>query len=128
MAREFAADLPFDPPTFSGTMERIGPDAFEGDRLLRRGTWAVAFLADWCPFCRAFAPKFEALAGSGPFQIAVADVTDENSPLWERFEVEVVPTLLAFRDGKSIFRRDGHLGRGLAPGDLADLEKALGPT
>jgi thioredoxin 1 len=109
-------------------MERFGPDAFEGERLLRRGTWAIAFLADWCPFCRDFAPGFEALAGAGPFEIAVADLTDENNPLWERFGVEVVPTLLAFRDGKSIFRRDGHLGRGLAPSDLAALKKALAPT
>ncbi|MGC2360062.1 MAG: thioredoxin domain-containing protein [Thermoplasmata archaeon] len=109
-------------------MDRIGPEAFEGDRLLRQGTWAIAFLADWCPFCRSFAPEFEALAVSQDFQIAVADLADEDSPLWERFDVAVVPTIIAFRDGRSIFRRDGHLGEGLSTADLAALTQALGPT
>ncbi len=106
-------------------MERLGADAFDGDRLRRSGTWAIAFLADWCGFCQAFAPKFEALAGSGPFEIAIADVTDEDNPLWERFNVEVVPTLLGFRDGPTIFRRDGRLGSGLAASDLSALRDAL---
>jgi thioredoxin 1 len=109
-------------------MDRIGPEAFEGDRLLRKGTWAVAFLADWCPFCRSFAPEFEALAVSQDFQIAEANLNDENNPLWERFNVEVVPTIVAFRDGRSIFRRDGHLGQGLSSADLDALTTALAPT
>jgi thiol-disulfide isomerase/thioredoxin len=109
-------------------MERLKSDAFEGERLVRKGTWAVAFLADWCPFCRAFLPKFEGLRGTGPFEIAVGDLTDENSPLWETFKVDVVPTLIAFRDGKAIFRRDGRLGQGLAPADLSALKDALRPT
>ena len=109
-------------------MERLGPEAFDGDRLRRRGTWAIAFLADWCPFCRAFAPKFEALGRTGLFEIGTADLTDEETPLWERFGVEVVPTIIAFREGKAIFRRDGTLGRGLAAGDLAALRGALAPT
>jgi thioredoxin 1 len=109
-------------------MERLGPEAFEGARLARRGTWVVAFLADWCPFCRAFAPDFEALQGAGPFEIAVADVSDENNPLWERFDVEVIPTLVAFRDGAAVFRRDGRSGRGLGTPDLKALQRALAPT
>jgi thioredoxin 1 len=106
-------------------MERLGSEAFEGDRLRRSGTWAVAFLADWCPYCRAFAPEFGTLEGTGAFEVAVADVTDEESPLWERFGVEVVPTLIAFHDGAVIFRRDGILGQGLSTSDLTALRGAL---
>jgi|HubBroStandDraft_1064217.scaffolds.fasta_scaffold07693_5 thioredoxin 1 len=109
-------------------MEKLGPGEFEGKRLKRRGTWVVAFSADWCPFCRSFLPEFEALRGSGPFEIAVGDLTDETSPLWDRFEVEVVPTLVAFREGEAIFRRDGRLGRGLGPADFEALRTALQPT
>jgi thioredoxin 1 len=108
-------------------VERLGPDAFDGDRLRRRGTWAVAFSADWCPFCRAFVPEFEALRGTGPFEIAIGDLTDEENPLWERFDVDVVPTLVAFRDGAAIFRRNGRLGAGLDAADLTALREALGP-
>jgi thioredoxin 1 len=106
-------------------MERVGPGAFEGERLRRSGTWAILYLADWCPFCRDFAPTFEAAAGSGAFQIATADLTDEDSPLWDIFRIDVVPTIIAFREGKIIFRRDGRLGRGLAPPDVTALKAAI---
>lgn len=106
-------------------MEKIGAEAFEGGRLGRPGTWAIAFLADWCPFCRSFEPAFEGLKGNRRFELAIADVTDESSPLWERFGIDVVPTILAFRDGAVIFRRDGRLGRGLGSADLKDLKTEL---
>ncbi|MGA8541925.1 MAG: thioredoxin family protein [Thermoplasmata archaeon] len=107
-------------------MDRIGAEAFDGIQLRRSGNWAVAFLADWCPFCRAFLPQFEALAGTGPFQLAVADLTDYDTPLWERFEVDVVPTIVVFRGGKPSFRRDGRLGQGLGEADLKALRADLG--
>jgi thioredoxin-like negative regulator of GroEL len=109
-------------------MERLGADAFTGERLNRSGTWAIAFLADWCPFCRAFEPKFAALEGTGSFEIAKGDLTDENNPLWETFHVDVVPTIVAFRDGAAIFRKDGRLGRGLGTKDLKALTDALPPA
>ncbi|MGA9839706.1 MAG: thioredoxin domain-containing protein [Thermoplasmata archaeon] len=106
-------------------MERLGPDAFQGDRLRRPGVWAVAFVADWCPFCRSFVPEFENLRGSGTFEIATADLTEDDDPLWEQFGVEVVPTVVVFRDGAVVFRRDGRLGRGLGASDLSALRGAL---
>jgi thioredoxin 1 len=109
-------------------MELLRPDAFEGERLHRKGTWAVVFLADWCPFCREFRPKFEALLGTGPFEVGYVDLTSESNPLWERFHVDVVPTIVAFRKGEEVFRRDGRLGRGLNDGDVAALVAALHPT
>ena len=106
-------------------MERIGPESFEGDRLRRPGTWVVGFLADWCPFCRSFEPELAALQGTGSFQVALADLTDEESPLWERFAIEVVPTVVVFHDGAATFRRDGRLGRGLGEGDLKAIRAAV---
>jgi thioredoxin 1 len=106
-------------------MERVGPEAFERTRFLRPGVWGVAFLADWCPFCRAFAPKLEELAKRGPYQVVRADVTDEESPLWDLFGIEVVPTVVVFRDGVPKLRRDGRLGQGLGGTDLNAIEDAL---
>jgi thioredoxin len=104
--------------------ERVGAEAFDGHRLRRTGTWVVAFLADWCPFCRAFEPQFEELAArSGP-SLLIADVSDESSPLWERFGLDVVPTVVVFRAGEPMFRADGVLGQGLDDRALAGARKA----
>jgi thioredoxin 1 len=105
-------------------VERVGVEAFEGEGLRRPGTVAVAFLADWCPFCRVFAPEFERLAEDGGPATLVADVTDEASPLWDRFRIEVVPTVVVFHDGQAIFRADGVPGQGLGAEALAAIRSA----
>lgn len=104
-------------------LERLRPRDFQGTRFVRSGTWAVAFLADWCPFCRRFAPEFARLAGHG-FRLAMADVSSEESPLWDRFAIEVIPTVLVFRDGRLIFRVDGRYMEGLDSNDLAAISSA----
>jgi len=108
-------------------METVSPGEFDGLRLNRPGAWAVAFLADWCPFCREFRPLFEAFEGTGPFQTAVADLTDDENPLWERFGIEVVPSLIAFVDGRPTLRVDGISMEGLGPRDLERLRAAFVP-
>jgi len=42
------------------------------------------------------------------------DLSDDDNPLWDTFSIEVVPTIIVFRDGKPEFRRDGFFGRGLS--------------
>jgi len=104
-------------------LDRLDARAFEGRKLRRPGPWAVAFLAEWCPFCRSFGPEFAQLGRTG--NLAVADLTDYGSPLWEEFAVDVVPTVIVFRDGEPIFRADGTLGEGLGDRDLAAVREAL---
>jgi thiol-disulfide isomerase/thioredoxin len=106
-------------------LERLGPEAFDGGRLLRPGTVAVAFLADWCPFCRTFEPEFARLSAGAGGRLLVADMTAMDSPLWDRFAVEVVPTVVVFREGKVAFRADGVAGEGLGPTDLSAIARAL---
>jgi thioredoxin 1 len=109
-------------------VERVTAAAFDGRRLRRAGVIVVAFLADWCPFCRAFRPEFGRLApGPEDYGLLVADVTSMESPLWEAFDLEVVPTVVVFRDGKVVGRRDGVAGVGLGSADLeaiANLARA----
>ncbi|MCW6167363.1 MAG: thioredoxin family protein [Thermoplasmatales archaeon] len=102
-------------------MERWNEEAFSGRELLRPGRWCVAFLADWCPFCRSFRPMFEAADGAADISLAIADVTSEDSPLWDTFRIEVVPTIALFQDGKLIARRDGRPMQGLERTDLENL-------
>jgi thioredoxin 1 len=123
---------PVDPPEARAmsdggerSVETVSASAFDEDRLHRAGLWAVAFVADWCPFCREFLPRFEARATSSGAGLLFADVTDEASPLWEEFDLEVVPTVVAFRDGTAIGRLDGILGRGIADPALATFLDGL---
>jgi thioredoxin 1 len=106
-------------------LEWIGADAFDGERLARRGRWAVAFLATWCPFCREFLPEFEAFPKSAETRLVVADMTSEESPLWDRFKIEVVPTVVVFEDGVPVFRADGVRGEGLGDRDRVRLRAVL---
>jgi translation initiation factor 2B subunit (eIF-2B alpha/beta/delta family) len=105
-------------------LERLDAGAFRKGKLNRSGTWGVVFLAEWCPFCRAFAPLFAGLASEA--QIAVGDLTSLESPLWEEFAVEVVPTVVVFREGEPVYRKDGILGEGLSEHDLPEIRNALG--
>ncbi|MFI5413231.1 MAG: protein disulfide isomerase family protein, partial [Candidatus Lutacidiplasmatales archaeon] len=51
-------------------METLTAADFRKTQLLRDGTWVVAFLADWCPFCRSFRPEFSPLEAGSGFRVA----------------------------------------------------------
>jgi len=99
-------------------LETLDASAFRKDHLLREGTWILAFVADWCPFCQRFLPSFPSLEGERRFRLAVADISDERSRLWDDLAVSVVPTVVVFRAGRPIHREYGLLGRGLPAGAL----------
>lgn len=78
------------------------------------GTLAVLFLASWCPFCRRFQPVFEAAANSSGIKWDYVDVSDDDNILWKTFDIEIVPTVIVFKNGKPTWRRDGLPGKGLS--------------
>jgi len=82
--------------------------------LQRNETLAVLFLASWCSFCRRFLPAFEAAAKASSIPWAYADVSELENVFWDAFNIEVVPTIIVFKDGKPKFRKDGVRGRGLS--------------
>jgi len=71
------------------------------------------FLASWCPFCRRFQPTFEAAANRNGISWDYADVSDDDNILWKTFNIEIVPTVIVFKNGKPTWRRDGLPGIGL---------------
>jgi hypothetical protein len=48
-------------------------------------------------------------------------INDDDNPLWDRFVISAVPTLLAFDNGKIISRRDAKTGVGLSQSDLDSM-------
>jgi thioredoxin 1 len=107
-------------------METLEPAALSDGRLDRPGTVAVLFTASWCPFCRRFEPRFASLEGRVGGALAVADLTDEENPLWETYRIEVVPVVVGFVDGRPAWRFDSPLGVGLGEKDLDEVRAKLG--
>jgi thioredoxin 1 len=79
--------------------------------------------ADWCPFCQKFKPIFESAANSPNSRLKFYgfNINDDDNPLWERFSINAVPTLIAFEKGKIASRRDANMGLGLNKSDLDSI-------
>lgn len=104
-------------------MLTFGPDNFTGTKLFDSRDILAVFYAGWCPFCRRFVTLFEKAMKERTDPLgALIDISDTNNPLWETFEVEIVPTLVGFRDGEAIVRKDGVAGLGL---DMSELDDAI---
>ena len=107
-------------------MLSLKPNDFSETRLLdSRGILAV-FYASWCPFCRSFLGIFEnTMTGKTDPEGALVDISDETNPLWEVFKVDIVPTLVGFRGGMAIARKDGIDGAGLSESDLQNALRMM---
>lgn len=70
--------------------------------LLAEGkTVLVDFWAPWCSYCRRIAPAFEKLA-EGRDDIIFAKVNIDEEPLLaHQANIEVIPTLVMYKDGKA---------------------------
>src|SRR6476619_1687499 len=104
-------------------MENLQPNQF--DKILTLQEKAlVMFYADWCPFCHQFKPIFETSENSSPnIKFYESNIDDDDNPLWERFSINAVPTIIAFEKGGIISRRDAKMGLGLVKSDLDSIMK-----
>lgn len=97
------------------------PGAFERDVLHAEGPTVVLFWASWCPFCQVFRPAFERSAAKATARFAIVWLDDDSNPLWDTYDVRVVPTLALFRDGDVAARLDGRRMIGLSEAQLASF-------
>jgi thioredoxin len=78
----------------------------------RPGAVVVAdFHAEWCGPCKKLTPELNALAAANPGKLYVLKVDIDQQPkLAERFQVESIPLLVKFADGKPGERQVGFIG------------------
>ena len=66
-------------------------------------TFLVDFWAPWCPHCRKINPAYETIAEqyAGVLEVVKVDM-DEDDRLWSELQVELIPTLRLYVDGKPV--------------------------
>jgi thioredoxin 1 len=105
-------------------MEYVTPEEFDPKVLNNEQKTLVLFYASWCPYCANFKPIFEAINSNNVKKMAALVDEDEN-PLWDRFNIQAVPSMIAFEKGKIISRRDAKKHVGLTKGDMESIIKEL---
>ncbi len=100
-------------------MEILNEKTFEKRILNESDNFIVLFYADWCVFCKWFMPIFERYENKiSGFKLIKANISDESSKLWDKFNVLAIPTIIAFKGGKMISRLDARLSFGINEKDF----------
>lgn len=102
----------------------IGRDELEVDVLKSEKPSVVVFAAKWCGYCRKFLPIVDAYPAmvDAP-ELSVVDTDSGDGSLWDEYDINVVPTIVVYRDGKQMFKREGRFGSGLGRTDLEEAFK-----
>ena len=105
-------------------MEHTTPEEFDSKVLKNSQKTLVLFYASWCPYCANFKPTFEAAKLDDTRKMAALVDEDEN-PLWERFDIQAVPAMIAFEKGEIVARKDAKKHIGLTKADMESIIKEL---
>ncbi len=90
-------------------MKIINKEAFEEEVLKSNKVVLVDFFATWCGPCKMLGKELEQIDTEKlRFDIVKIDV-DKETNLAIEYSVEVVPTMLVFKEGKILNRLEGYL-------------------
>jgi len=105
-------------------VEHVTPEEFDSKVLKSDKKTVVLFYATWCPYCANFKPTFESAKIQTINKLGSIIDEDEN-PLWDRFNIQAVPTIIVFQNGKIISRKDAKKHVGLTKSDMDSLVTEL---
>ena len=82
--------------------KNIGREEFK--ELLASGKpFVVDFWAPWCGYCRRIGPAYDRIAEQFAEEVEVVKINiDEEAKLAIAEHIEVIPTLVLYRDGEAI--------------------------
>ena len=76
---------------------------FDQEVLLAEQPVLVDFWAPWCTYCRRISAAYDKIAEQYEDRLLVSKVNiDEEAELADQLQIEVIPTLVLFRNGKAV--------------------------
>ncbi len=92
----------------TANVKHIAQGEFADQVTRAAGPIVVDFYATWCNPCRQLSPLLDSVAGSFTDKIKFFKVNVDESPgLAQNFQIQAIPTVLFFKDGKLIDRMTG---------------------
>ena len=68
----------------------------------------VDFFAEWCGPCKAMKPSLEESKGIKGEKVRIVKVdVDKHKEIAAYYQIQSVPTLMIFKDGKQLWRQSG---------------------
>lgn len=89
----------------------------------------ILFYADWCHYCKSFIPIFENSVkqlSDEKILFGCVKLNEDENPLWDKYGINAVPTLIAFSKNTIKDRRDARMGVGLTKSDLEAILFSIG--
>ena len=97
----------------------LSMNAEQFQNAIAQGPVLVEFMAPWCVYCRRIAPVMDKLSQEYDGSLLMGQVNIDEEPLLaHREQIEVVPTLVLYRDGQAI-------GSIVAPESKARIQEFL---
>ncbi len=97
---------------------QIGKQQFQ-ELLAQDKPLLVDYWAPWCGYCRRIGPAYDQIARQYQDQVQAVKINiDDEAALAQEARIDVIPTLVLYRDGKA-------LASLTAPGSKAAIEDFL---
>jgi len=96
----------------SSFVTAIDEQSFETEVLKASGPILLDFYADWCGPCKSLAPTLEQVAGEYQGKIKILKINiDQNPAAAQKYGVRSIPTLLIFKEGRTVEQRVGGMSK-----------------